>query len=328
MVVAGQFLAQAIRQRINLNEFINIHRNTLLPEQLRGFQNLGSQCSIGNNGGLCRAFRSIYIIGLFAAPQRRKQLRFTTSCVSNGTGSMSLIQKLFQPVSQLCIVAGRVDRDSDLTEKGRIINALMSFAITGDKAGTIHSKHHIQIHQTYVMNHLVISPLQEGGIDGHNREHSLAGQSGSKGHRVLLCHAHIKETLREMAVEILQPGTIFHGGSNGTDVGTAFRQSFQVLPETGGERGGGGHIRIQCMGRIKGGNTVEFAGILLSGLKAFSLYSDCMDKNRCGLMVQVPEQLSQFDYIVTVHRAKVLEPHLFKHGGVIQAAAQQRLAAL
>ena len=47
------------------------------------------------------------------------------------------------------------------------------------------------------MDDLVIGTLQEGGVDTDHRQHSLAGKARCKGHSMLLCHAHIKETFRE-----------------------------------------------------------------------------------------------------------------------------------
>ena len=68
------------------------------------------------------------------------------------------------------------------------------------------------------MDDLVIGTLQEGGVDADYRKHSLAGKARCKGHSMLLCHAHIKETLGVGVCKELQARTILHGGRDGTDL--------------------------------------------------------------------------------------------------------------
>ena len=75
------------------------------------------------------------------------------------------------------------------------------------------------MHKGNIVNQLVITSLEEGRIDGHYRAHSLAGQPACKGNRMLFRHSHIKESLREPAIEILQPGAVLHSCRNGTNSG-------------------------------------------------------------------------------------------------------------
>ena len=68
-----------------------------------------------------------------------------------------------------------------------------------DHAAPVDGEDHRQILQADVVDDLIVGPLQEGRIDGHHRPEALGGQSGGKGHRVLLGDAHIEEAVRETA---------------------------------------------------------------------------------------------------------------------------------
>ena len=87
-------------------------------------------------------------------------------------------------------------------------------------------------------------------------------------------------------------------------------------------------LRVCQMVEVKGRNTVEFTGVFFCRLQTFPLLGYNMQKDRCKLFVQVDKQTSQFQHIVTIYRADVLEAHLLKHGGVIDPAPDQLLAPL
>ena len=53
---------------------------------------------------------------------------------------------------------------------------------------------------------------------------------------------------------------------------------------------------------------MKLARIFLGRLKALSLYSHHMQKNRGHLVLQVLQQLNKACRIVAIHRANVLEP--------------------
>jgi len=61
-----------------------------------------------------------------------------------------------------------------------------------------------QVLQRYVMHHLVIAALQEGGVNRHKRRQPLAGKPRGKCDRMLLCNAHVVHALGEH----LHPGWV------------------------------------------------------------------------------------------------------------------------
>ena len=67
-------------------------------------------------------------------------------------------------------------------------------------------------------------------------------------------------------------------------------------------------------------------GVHLSRLIALALFGDDVQKMRPRAFADGPECALQFLYVVAIHRPDVLEPHIFKHGGVIHGPPHKRLA--
>ena len=61
---------------------------------------------------------------------------------------------------QLSIVGGRIDRDSYLTEEGRVEDSLMGLAVCRNKTGTVDGKDNILLQQVHIMDDLVIGTLR------------------------------------------------------------------------------------------------------------------------------------------------------------------------
>jgi hypothetical protein len=58
---------------------------------------------------------------------------------------------------------------------GNVVGAGMCGAVGTDEPGAIEREHHRQVLQRHVMDQLVVTALQEGGVDGHHRLQPLAG---------------------------------------------------------------------------------------------------------------------------------------------------------
>ena len=167
------------------------------------------------------------------------------------------------------------------------------------------------------MDDLVVSPLQKGRVDGRHRDHALAGQAGRKGDGVLLGHSHVKEPVAESVPKELQPGAVLHGGGDGADLPVSGRGLAQCFAEHGRERGRRGHFRVRHKALAPGRNAVELAGVFLRRQVALALGGDHMEEKRPRPDRQVAQGLFQFQHLVPVQRAQILEAHILKHGGVV-----------
>ena len=70
----------------------------------------------------------------------------------------------------------------------------------------VQAKGNRQLLQAHIMHNLVIGPLGKGRVECHHRVRPGSRHTCRHGHCMLLGDAHIKETLRELTGESLQPG--------------------------------------------------------------------------------------------------------------------------
>ena len=230
---------------------------------------------------------------------------------------------------QFGIVGGRIDRDPHLTEEGRVEDSLMGLAVCRNKTGTVDGKDNILLQQVHIMDDLVIGTLQEGGVDADYRQHSLAGKARCKGHSMLLCHAHIKETLGVGVCKELQARTVFHGGRDGTDLLVFRALLVQDIAEHRRERLLGSHLRVRdAVDQIKGRNTVEVTGVALSRGIALAFLGHDMQEMGAGLPVDIAQDSFKLRLIVTIKRTIIVEAHILKHGRMIHCPAHHSLAVL
>ncbi len=73
----------------------------------------------------------------------------------------------------------------------------MGCPIGTDNPTTVNGQSNIQPLQTDIMNQLIITSLEEGGVDGNDRLVSFTRQSGGKGEGVLFCNPHIVVFIRK-----------------------------------------------------------------------------------------------------------------------------------
>lgn len=79
------------------------------------------------------------------------------------------------------------------------------------------------------MHNLVVSPLQEGGVDGAERGHSLTGQPSCKGDRMLLCNTHIKGAAVEASLEAVHAGAATHSSVHTNDAAVSLCLCYQSV---------------------------------------------------------------------------------------------------
>ena len=90
-----------------------------------------------------------------------------------------------------------------MPEKRDIKNSMVCRAVLSYYSSPVNRKHNVQVLQTDVMNYLVISPLQECGINGNNGFYTLRSQTGGKGYGMLLRYSDIIKPFRIFFCEVL-----------------------------------------------------------------------------------------------------------------------------
>ena len=79
------------------------------------------------------------------------------------------------------------------------------------------------------MHDLVVTPLQESGIDCTERGHPLARQPSSKGDSMLLCNAHVKGAAVEALLEAVHACAATHGSMHANDAAVPLCFSYQSV---------------------------------------------------------------------------------------------------
>ena len=141
----------------------------------------------------------------------------------------------------------------------------MCFTVVPDDATTVYSENYGQVLKADIMHDLVKGTLQEGGVNGDNRNKALGGQPGGKSNRVLLTDADIKDTLREFGSHNAQAVALRHGWSYGHYSGIITGQAKRRLRKYFTVRG---YILITD---TPGRYTVKVNRVILSGAIALAL---------------------------------------------------------
>ena len=119
-------------------------------------------------------------------------------------------------MAQLGLIGGgHVHHAGNGAEIGVVIIAGMGRSIGADIAGPVDGEAHRQALNGDVVDHLVISALQEGRIDGTEGLHALAGHARRKGHGMLLGNADIVDAAGKDLCELVEAGARGHGGGYG-----------------------------------------------------------------------------------------------------------------
>ena len=134
---------------------------------------------------------------------------------------------------------------------------------------------------------------------------------------MFLGDAHVKQALRELAHILQQPRTAGHGGSDGAHIRLLLGNGHQCISEGVGE---GIDLGRQLLAghRVEFSDAMKFCRVFLCGCIALALFGNHMNQGR---LLQIPggtNNRNQIVHVMAVHRAKILQPHIFKNGGLQQ----------
>ena len=165
------------------------------------------------------------------------------------------------------------------------------------------------------MHDLIVGALQERRVDRAEGLHSVRGESGREGHRVLLRESYVEGPVRKDPLEEVHPGSGRHRGGDRADAVVEARLRHQGLGEHLREGGG---IRA---GRLLGPGVdvearhpvVPVRGLLRRRI-ALSLPGADVDQDRTrgGIVAHVPEDGQKVVEVVAVDRPHVVEPQLLE----------------
>ena len=198
-------------------------------------------------------------------------------------------------------------------QEGEIERSLVGLTVGADDARTIDCKQHRQLLNGDVMDHLIVSALQEGGIDRHDRLIAANRHPGGKGHRVLFGNRDIEIAIGEFFRELDHPGPFTHRRGDGHQFvvfGRGFAQPVAKDFRIG--RQAAAAFRQHAAGVIEFRYRVEGDGIFFRRFISTAFFGHDVQELRPFQVAHILQRIDQTQYIVAIYRADVVKAHLFK----------------
>ena len=90
------------------------------------------------------------------------------------------------------VLGGHDDEVGDAAQVAVVEAAGVGGAVGADESGAVEGEQDIQVLDGDVVDELVVAALEEGGVDGDDGLHALAGLAGGEGDGVLFGYCHVK----------------------------------------------------------------------------------------------------------------------------------------
>ena len=165
----------------------------------------------------------------------------------------------------------------------------MGRAVCTDNTCTVDGEQNRQVLQGNVVYQLVVSALQESGVNRHDRLDAFARQTAGKGNGVLLGDADIEIAVGELLFKLNQAAALAHGWRDGNQTLVCRRLVAQPLAE---------HLRISRFGcgrfHFRGwhfarqlGDSVVFNRVVFGEFVAVAFFGDDVQQLRAFAAAQV-----------------------------------------
>ena len=198
-----------------------------------------------------------------------------------------------------------------MAQERQIEYTLMGFPVRTNDACSVDSKYHMEVFHANIVDQLVISPLQEGGIHRKDRGDAAFCQPCRKCCAMLFRNGNIKEAFRESLLEFLEACTATHSRRNAGNLWILFADFQHFITKNRRPAFAALGKGFACF-QIKGRNTMIIPGTFLRMRVAFALDRLHMDENRTVHFLYAFEHFDQIGQIMSIYRANVFEAHLLK----------------
>ena len=202
----------------------------------------------------------------------------------------------------------------------------------------VYAEGHGQILYRHIVDHLVESALQEGGIYGHKRLHALFGQTAGKGHGVLLGDSHVEHLCGQLVFHYAHRGARQHRGGDSHyflilagELQQRLAEYFLIfhrmrLPVVGS-------LDYLAGGGIEAAGGMPCRGVLLGGCVPFPFLGLDMQYPRTLHILDVVEHFHKGAHVVPVDRPEIadvqpLEDVLFAREKRFQTVVEPQYGAL
>ncbi len=165
------------------------------------------------------------------------------------------------------------------------------------------------------MENLVVGPLHEGGVDGHDGDDPLRRHPRGEGHPVLLRDPHVEEALGEHLRVGVEPRPAAHGRRDGHDLrvrpGELDHRPAEDLRVAGDAARVGGQV---ARAGVEGADAVELRGLQLGEGVALPLFRQHVDQHGPVVFLDVAQHGDEMVEAVPLQGSHVLEAQLLEEG--------------
>src|SRR5690606_22503250 len=119
-------------------------------------------------------------------PRFDRSVRAAATGVAHGGRAVEQVAGGEHAPQLVFIAGGHHQHVGDAAQVGQVEAAGVGRAVFANQAGAVDGEQHIQMLHHDVVDQLVVSALEEGGVNRYHRLGAFAGHAGGQGHRVLL----------------------------------------------------------------------------------------------------------------------------------------------
>ena len=224
-----------------------------------------------------------------------------------------------QGLTQLIFIGRRQHAHvRNAANKSNVKRAHVGRTIGAHNAGAVQRKHHGQILQSHIVDQLVITTLQEGGVNGHHGFEAFTCQATRKRHSMLFGNAHVKVTPGETLLELDHARAFTHGRGNAHQQRILGGHVAQPLTKHLGEGGFDGlsrHDLLDAHSRVKLARPVIRNRVSLGQFVAIALFGHHVQELRAMAVTQVFQCGDQGIQIMAINGADIVEAKFFKNRG-------------
>src|SRR5512138_2730836 len=177
------------------------------------------------------------------------------------------------------VLGGHDDHVRHVPHVVDVVDALVGRPVVRHDAGPVEDEDDRQVHEADVVVELVVGPLQERRIDGHDGLEAGEGQPRGEGHGVLLGDADVEEPLRQLLRELFQARALAHGRGDGQDLLVLLRDLDHGLAEGGRERRAPFLLKRLAGRDLERPRAVELLRMEPGRLIALALLGDALDQD-------------------------------------------------
>src|SRR5579885_1207059 len=171
-------------------------------------------------------------------------------------------------------------------QEADIEDAVLRRAVFTDDAGAVQREDDVQVLHADIVQHLVISTLQEGRVDGGNGLEAADSQPTGEGDGVLLGNAHVKVAVGEAFVQLLETGSLGHRRRDANNGDVPLGQFNQRVGEDISIVRGVARVLLDGAGlEVEGAGAVPLGRIFFGKLPALALLRDHLYNDRPSIFL-------------------------------------------